>query len=115
MQAYGVAATQSGTWAVSPLAATTGGYSYLNISAAATTTVKSGAGTLHSIIINTPVASGEVVLYDSTSSSGMKIATITSPSTLLSQGPLTALYDVAFSTGLTVVTTGAQDISVAFK
>jgi hypothetical protein len=104
MQAYGVAATQSGTWAVSPLAATTGGYSYLNISAAATTTVKSGAGTLHSIIINTPVASGEVVLYDRTS-----------PSTLLSQGPLTALYDVAFSTGLTVVTTGAQDISVAFK
>lgn len=113
----GINAAQSGTWTVGATlsASTTGGYSYNNITTATTTTVKSGVGTLHSITINTPVASGTITIYDSTTGSGTKIGTITNPATLLQMGPLVAAYDIAFTTGLTIVTTGAQDITVVYK
>lgn len=88
---------------------------YANITTATTTTVKSGAGFLHSIVLNTLAASGSLVIYDNTAGSGTKIATITNPLTLLAEGPLTALYDVSFSTGLTIVTTGTQDITATYR
>jgi hypothetical protein len=87
-----------------------------NIVGAGTTTVKSGLGTLHSIVMNLPIASGTVTIYDNTSGSGTKIGTVTLPAVLLSQGPYTAMYDVTFSTGLTIVTTGAlQDLTVSWR
>lgn len=93
-------------------------FSYQNITLAAptTTTVKSGAGFLHAITINKPVASSVITIYDNTAGSGTVIGTITLPATLLAQGPYTAIYDVAFGTGLTIVTaTGASDITVSFR
>ena len=96
-------------------AAATGGYSMSNITTATTTTVKSGAGTLHGINVNTlgTIASTAVV-YDNTAASGTKIATI---DTLTAGNVGWNQYDVAFATGLTIVTTGtsAPDITVSYK
>lgn len=91
-------------------------FSYNNITTTATTVVKSGVGMLHSITINTPVASSVITIYDNTAGSGTKIGTITLPGTLLAEGPYTAHYDVAFTVGLTIVTaTGASDITVSYR
>ena len=91
------------------------GWRYANITTDTTTEVKAGSGVLHSITINTPVASSIINLYDNTAASGTLIGTITLPATLLSDGAKTAIYDVAFATGLTIkTTTGASDITVSY-
>lgn len=87
--------------------------SFVNITTAATTVVKSGAGTLHTLTVNNlgTVASLTVV-YDNTAGSGTKIASI---NTLAGQESY--FYDVAFTTGLTIVTTGtvAPDVTVSYR
>lgn len=92
-------------------------FNYQNITAGAptTTTLKTGAGTLHSVIINKTTASAIIAIYDGISvAAGTLIGTITQPGTLInSQEVLT--YDVAFQKGLTIVTTTAQDITVSFN
>lgn len=88
-----------------------GGYGYSHISTLATTTIKSGAGTLHSISVNTVgAAANTATIYDSLTGTGTVIAVIT---TLSAQ---TLLYDLAFATGLTIVTaTGtAADLTVTY-
>lgn len=88
-------------------------YKGTNIAGAATTTVVTGAGSLHSLIINTPVANGTITIYDNTAGSGTKIGTITFPATLLSSGPVSVIYDCKFAVGLTLVTVGASlDVTV---
>lgn len=82
-------------------------FTYTNITTQTTTTIKSGAGYLDSLTINTPVASGVWTIYDNTAGSGTKIGTITLPGTLLSSGPITVFFHAKFVTGLTVVTSGA--------
>jgi hypothetical protein len=68
---------------------------------------------LHSITFNTPAATETVTIYDNTAASGTKIETITVPS---SPAPVTLTYDVAFNTGLTIVTaTASGDITVAYQ
>ena len=94
------------------------GKSFSNITAAAptTTTVKSSAGHFHTLTINKSAANGVITIYDNTAGSGTLIATITQPAALLSSGPVTVTYDVAFATGLTLVTSGAaQDITVSYR
>lgn len=91
------------------------GRSFANITTATTTTVKSGAGYLHTVCINKEVASGIVAMFNNTAGSGATIGTITNPATLVTEGPVCATYDVYFSTGLTLVTTGAQDITVSYR
>ena len=88
---------------------------FLNIAGAATTVVKSGAGTLIRIINNKPIATGVITIYDNTAASGTKIGTITNPAALLQEGPLQADYNVRFGTGLTIVTSAADDITVIYK
>ena len=90
------------------------GNSFLNITTATTTTVKSGAGVLCSLIINKKVLSGVVTIYDNTAASGTLIGTITDPATLLSN-QLFVPYEVNFSTGLTIVTSTATDITVVYR
>lgn len=89
------------------------GYTYSHISTATTTTVKSGAGVLHTITVNGlgTVASSTTV-YDNTAASGTVIAII---NTLA--GQTSYIYDIAFGTGLTLVTTGtvAPDITVSYR
>jgi len=99
-------------WAVNIAAATSGGYSYSHLASNATTTVKSGAGFLHTITINTLGTADTATLYDNTTNSGTIIAVI---NTAVSQGTLT--FDCAFSTGLTLVLSGttAPDLTVNYK
>lgn len=92
-----------------------GGYNYTNITTATTTVVKTGLGVLHAIILNTPVASATATVYDNTAGSGTKIGTVTLPGTLLNEGPVSAIYDVQFNTGLTLVTTGTADWTIVWK
>ena len=86
---------------------------YLNIASATTTTVKSGPGALVAIIVNKAVASSTITIYDNTAGSGTKIGTITNPGTLL-KNQYDQPYLCQFATGLTIVTSGADDITVIF-
>lgn len=91
-------------------------WQYSHVSALTTTTPKSVAGTLHSIVVN---ASGSVpcfvIVYDSATASGSQIASVD----CAGKGQLT--YDVSFTTGLTVVTTStatpasAPDVTVTYQ
>lgn len=90
------------------------GWNYNNIVLAAptTTVVKSGAGVLHTITFNKPVATGVVTLYDNTSAAGTVIGIITTPASPI---PVTLRYDLRFGTGLTITSaTAAQDITVTY-
>lgn len=92
----------------------TQGFSSTNITSATTTTVKTGAGVLRRIVNNKAIALSVITIYDNTAASGTKIGTITNPAALLAS-QLVADYDVAFSTGLTIVTSLADDITVVWS
>lgn len=86
-------------------------YSFVNITTATTTVVKSGAGVFKGIAINSIGTTVTITIYDNTAASGTKIATI---SGVL---PLQRInFGVKFSTGLTIVTTGvaAADMTVMY-
>ena len=94
-------------------ASSTGMYSFQNITTNTTTVVKSGSGTLHSIVVNASGVTGTITIYDNTAASVTKIGTANSA---ISAG-ISLIYDIAFNTGLTVVTTGLtpSDITVTYK
>ena len=109
---------QSGTWTMQPgnTANTTPWlanprFSPSHISANTTTTAKSGAGTLHTIVINTKGITNTATVYDNTAGSGTILAVI---DTTLSTTAF--VYDVAFATGLTIVTAGGTpaDLTVSY-
>ena len=90
---------------------------YSNFTATtAGTLVKTGEGVLFGITFNNPVATGVVTLYDGTSTSGTKMATITIPA---SPQPFTWGQNCGgfrFSTGLfIVIATAAQDLTVGYR
>jgi hypothetical protein len=81
-----------------------------NITTATNTVVKSGSGRIVSITCNTLVANATAVLYDNVGASGIKIATITLPSTVTSSTPFSLeINGGGFLNGLTVSTTGTAD------
>lgn len=80
-----------------------------NITTATTTVVKSGSGVLRRITINT-TAAGAITVYDNTSATGTKIATFPSIAVVGSYE-----YNVRFSTGLTIVTAAASNITVVWE
>ena len=88
-------------------------YRYQNIASATTTVVKTTPGQLRRLVINKPVASTTITIYDNTAASGTKIATIATPATLL-DAQIQLDYGVNFATGLTIVTSGADDINVVY-
>lgn len=89
-----------------------GGFNYKRITDAESATLKEGAGVLHTICLNLPVAGGTLTIYDSTTASGDIIAVITEPSGVV---PYSLRYDAEFKNGLTVVsTTDAQDITITY-
>lgn len=79
-----------------------------------TTTNISGAKFLQSITLNTAVASATIKLYDGVTAVNI-FATITEPSTITSIDPVTLVYDIPLTTGLTIVTSGATDITVTTR
>lgn len=92
------------------VAVTPAGYTYGHISTDTTTTLKSGAGVLHTICVNSVGAASTITVDDATSATTPTVAVL-SGATL---GCYT--YDVAFSTGLTIVTAvAAPDLTVAYR
>lgn len=87
---------------------------FQNITTATTTVVRSGPGVLTRIVNNKKVASGVITIYDNTSAAGTKIGTITSPGTLLDNQQVYE-YDVQFKTGLTIVTSTADDLTIVYR
>lgn len=86
-------------------------YKYNNITTDTTTVVKSSPGVLHGICVNTPTATETATVYDNTSATGTKIAVLTSFTGL----PGCYIFDVYFTTGLTIVTgVAAGDITVSY-
>lgn len=90
-------------------------YSKANITSATTVTPKSGPGVFHGLVINKAVVSGVITIYDNTAASGAIIGTITFGVALLSDPPIQALYDVNVTTGITIVTSAAFDITVMYQ
>lgn len=112
------AVTQSGTWTVAQGTANAApwlvqsSYSYSHLAANGSATIKSGAGVLHAVSINTLGIADTITLYDNTAGSGTVIAVINAA---LSQQSLK--YDIAFTTGLTAVIAGstAPDITISYR
>jgi hypothetical protein len=106
----------AGSVRVIPQAAIAGGATYTRVAAGqATTTIKSGAGTLYAIIFNGPAtATNTTTLYDNTAASGtvigIPLATAVVSPTSVSYGPV----GMAFGTGLTVVTAAANGADMTF-
>ena len=72
--------------------------------------VKSGAGVLHGVTINTAGLASSATFYDHVGAGGTKLATVST----LAQGSLT--YDIAFASGLWVVLAGdtPADVTISF-
>ena len=83
-------------------------YQYKYISSASTTTVKSGAGILESLLVTGGTA-GTIVVYDNTSASGPTVANFDSTNAIANY-PL----NIVFSSGCTVVTGSATKITVSY-
>lgn len=87
---------------------------FSNLTAAATTTVKSGAGVLAGICLNNGTASTTITIYDNTAASGTKIGTVAVGAVSLYGSCM--MFDAEFATGLTIVTTVAStDITVLYQ
>lgn len=82
-------------------------FTYKNVVGAGTTTIKSGAGILHIMCVNT--VGTTVVLFDNTAGSGTKIGSWTSTSLGCFQ------MDVQYTLGLTAVVVGASDLTFSFQ
>ena len=92
---------------------------YSHITTATDTIAASNAGAvLHSVTLNTYVASETIKLYDIASTSctgtpsGTLIGTITMPSTITSTAPITLIYDATATNGVCVVTSSTADVTV---
>lgn len=84
---------------------------YGRITTAATTVFKYAPGRLHRITLNNPGGT-LITVYDNTSAAGSVIAIINAPATA---NPVTLVYDIPFSNGLTVVSTGTWDATIVFE
>jgi len=87
----------------------TNALSYNNITTSTTTVVKAAPGVVGKITVNTAGGAGTITLYDNTSGSGAIIATL--DSTVIG----TFEYNVTATIGITVVTTGAPDVTVTYR
>lgn len=84
-------------------------FSYATITTGTTTTIKSGAGFLHTMIVNGGTT-GTITIYDNTAASGTKIADFDTTNALA-----TYTFDVSFATGLTIVTSAATKLTISYR
>lgn len=83
---------------------------YVHTTAAATTVIKQGPGTFRRVVINNPgLLTGTATFYDNTAGSGTVIAIIGNPGSAAH-----IEYGLEFSTGLTVVTSSANDLTIIY-
>jgi len=84
-------------------------YNYKYISGVASPVVFTGAGILHSVVINAVGTGGTITLTDTSSPSAtVGIITVNSPMTTL-------LYDVGVAGGLQVTTSASPNITVTYE
>jgi hypothetical protein len=84
---------------------------HYNAVGAATATIKSGSGYLRKITVNRPT-NGTATIYDNTTATGTPIMIIAYTN---GTSPTTLDYGFQFTTGLTIVTTGANtNLSVMY-
>lgn len=100
----------AGSW-VQVRSSTTGGYAFNRINTATNTTVKSGAGTLHSVLVGTAGATASIICYDNTTATGTVIFNASANAQAF------FLFDTAFTTGLTCTTAGGTpaDITISYR
>mgnify|MGYP006992576201 FL=1 len=87
-------------------------YNHVGTAGSTSGTVKAAAGFLHAIIYNTHTSGGTYTLYDSSGTSATRIG-IVAPGAALA--PFTSIYDVKFTTALTVVSGSACDLTFAYR
>ena len=89
------------------------GGSFVNLTSTVTSSaaslVKSGAGFLHAVIVNS-TAAGLVTIWDSTTLTGTKIGTLKAS---IVEG--TYVYDVKFSTGLQVTSPNSANLTIVYR
>lgn len=85
---------------------------YNYITTATTTQVISRPGRLVAIILNKPVASSTIKLIDGTAGTTANMATITNTADVK---PYRLEYNMRFSSGLRIVTSGADDVTVVYE
>jgi len=89
----------------------------LNVTA--NTVVKTGAGALHSVVLNGVTVVGDIVIYDGVDATGVVIATLNVRSAVsVSFQGITFLYDCKIDTGIFVdiaSSTFAGNITVMYK
>lgn len=87
-------------------------YTSAVISSATTTTIKSGAGLVHTISILGGTL-GAITVYDNTAGSGTTICPTFTPTAAVPCPPI--ILDETFATGLTIVTAAATIINVSYR
>ncbi len=87
-------------------------FSYAAISTATTTTIKSGAGFIHTLNIVGGTL-GAITVYDNTAGSGTTIIPTFTPTATLPCPSI--VLDQTFATGLTIVTAAATIINVGYR
>ncbi len=86
-------------------------YKYAYIATATTTQVVTGPGRLIRIVVNTPI-DGSVNVIDGTSGSTTNIGLIKTATASVNVPYY--YYGIKFTTGLRIVTTGANDVTVVY-
>lgn len=84
-------------------------YQKTYIASATTTQVKTGAGVLHSIVVG-ETAAGAISIIDNTTGSTVNLATLKAS---ITEGTYT--FDVAFTSGLRIITGAASKITVVYR
>lgn len=84
-------------------------WGYVNITSATSTQVKTGAGTLHLIVVNA-TAAGTVTIIDGVGDSDPTIGQLKA-----SVAENYYQYDLDFATGLRIVTAGASNLTVVYR
>lgn len=86
------------------------------ITTATTTVIKAGPGEFFGVLIGQNVASGAVEVFDSLTATGTIKQKITNPATLKAdQVAMPLPLGIAMATGITVRTTGAQDVTILWR
>jgi hypothetical protein len=88
-------------------------FSHAHINTSATTPVKAAPGILGGVNVNTAGTAGLIEIFDSLSGSGALVASF--DSTVTGSFQFGGSKGVAMAIGITVVTTGAPDISILYK
>ncbi len=91
-----------------------GGYNYTRVTTAATTLVKTGPGVLHAIVVNKPTSTATIEADDAITNTTPVIGIL--GAFAASIAPFQLIYDVAFTTGLSVtVGTATVDATIVWK